>query len=199
MLNSNFIKLVFVSVSVISILFLVPMMAAEKPQSIKKQTKSGKYLSAIEAYNLKQTKGQDLLFVDIRTPSELVFVGTPENFDINIPFLTLDYKQWDEKKSSFKKIPNKQFLSGFSAVIQSKSLSKDTSVILLCRSGKRSAKAANLLTTMGYSNVYTVVDGFEGDKEKAGNSKGKRGINGWKNAGLPWTYKLDRDSFQLDK
>lgn len=80
------------------ILFSLPIYAAEKPQSAKKQTTAANYLTAQEAYNLKQQQGKNLLFVDIRTPSELVFVGSPENLDINIPFLTIDYKQWNEKK-----------------------------------------------------------------------------------------------------
>jgi rhodanese-related sulfurtransferase len=196
MLYSNLIKCFFVSTVIVS--FLIPSYAAEKPQSIKKQTVAGNYLTALEAHKIKKEQGDAVLFVDIRTPSELVFVGTPKNLDINIPFLTLDYKHWDDKKGSFKKVLNKQFLSGFNAVIKSKNLSKNSTVVLMCRSGKRSAKAANLLTSMGYSNIHTVIDGFEGDKAKVGNAKGKRAINGWKNAGLPWTYKLDRKRFQLE-
>jgi len=184
---------------IISSLCILPAYAADKPTSLKKQTIAGNYLSAEEAYYLKQQQGKDLLFVDIRTPSELVFVGTPENLDINIPFLTLDYKHWDTKKSSFKKVPNKHFLSAFNAVLNSKNLTKDSSIVLLCRSGKRSAKAANLLSSTGYSKIYTVVDGFEGDKVKFGKNMGKRGVNGWKNAGLPWTYKLDRNRMNINQ
>lgn len=66
-------------------------------------------------------------------------------------------------------------------------------MILMCRSGKRSAKAANMLADAGYTKVYSVVDGYEGDKVKKGEDKGKRMKNGWKNAGLPWIYSLDRD------
>lgn len=198
MYYSNLMKWVFVITVIISILFLIPAYAAEKPKSIKKQTTADKYLTAKEAYLLKQQQGAKLLFVDIRTPSEWVFVGTPKNRDINIPFITLDYNQWDERKSSFKKIPNKQFVSAFDGVIHSKGLSKESSIILLCRSGKRSAEAANLLVSNGYSKVYTVIDGFEGDKAKWGDDKGKRVVNGWKNAGLPWTYKLDRSRLSLN-
>lgn len=60
----------------------------------------------------------------------------------------------------------------------------------MCRSGSRSAKAANLLDQMGYKNVYTILDGFEGDKAKSGPNKGHRVVNGWKNSPLPWSYKL---------
>jgi hypothetical protein len=34
------------------------------------------------------------------------------------------------------------------------------------------------------------VDGYEGDKAKSGPNKGQRVVNGWKNNGLPWSYKL---------
>jgi TPR repeat protein len=50
MLYSNIIKWFLVSTVITSVLFLIPMYAAEKPQSIKKQTVAGNYLSAQEAY-----------------------------------------------------------------------------------------------------------------------------------------------------
>ena len=158
-----------------------------------------KYLSADEAHNLKQQQGSKVLFVDVRTPSELVFVGSPKGMDANIPLVRIDYKHWDNIHSSFSKTPNLKFLSAFNNLISAKNLTKDTPIILLCRSGKRSAKAANLLTSAGYSNVFSVIDGFEGDKAKLGNEneKGKRVVNGWKNAGLPWTYKLERNRLDL--
>jgi rhodanese-related sulfurtransferase len=62
----------------------------------------------------------------------------------------------------------------------------------MCRSGSRSASATNLLSENGYKNVYTVTDGYEGDKAKSGDMKGQRVVNGWKNSGLPWSYKLDK-------
>jgi len=45
--------------------------------------------------------------------------------------------------------------------------------------------------------VYTVVDGFEGDVAKEGPNAGKRVVNGWKNAGLPWSYRLEKEKFTL--
>lgn len=178
-------------------LFLMPVYAAEEPKSSKKQTLAKNYLTAVEAHDLKLQRGEKLLFVDIRTQPELVFVGSPKDMDINIPFLKLDYGQWNEQSASFKKIPNSQFISTFDSVIRSKNLTKNSSIVLLCRSGKRSAAAANLLTSAGYKNVYTVIDGFEGDKAKIGTEKGRRVVNGWKNAGLPWTYKLQQSHLGL--
>ena len=57
-------------------------------------------------------------------------------------------------------------------------------IFIICRSGKGSAIAANRLARHGFTKVYSVVDGFEGDKD----ADGKRTVNGWKNAGLPWSY-----------
>jgi hypothetical protein len=63
---------------------------------------------------------------------------------------------------------------------------------LICRSGDRSAAASHLLAEAGFKNVYSVVDGFEGDLATDGPKAGQRAVNGWKNAGLPWSYKSTR-------
>ncbi len=70
--------------------------------------------------------------------------------------------------------------------IRSKNLDEFSTIILMCRSGSRSSKAVNMLAEAGYDNLYTIVDGFEGDKDK----HKQRTVNGWKNAGLPWSYKI---------
>jgi rhodanese-related sulfurtransferase len=60
-------------------------------------------------------------------------------------------------------------------------------LIIICRSGGRSARAVDMLAEAGVAPpAYTVVDGFEGDKSDAG----KRTVNGWKNEGGEWTYKV---------
>ena len=60
-------------------------------------------------------------------------------------------------------------------------------ILVICRSGSRSAACVNLLAKAGFNNAYTIIDGFEGDKD----DKGKRTVNGWKNSGAPRTYKFD--------
>ena len=43
--------------------------------------------------------------------------------------------------------------------------------------------APDALTQAGFTNAWNVAQGFEGDKDAAG----QRGhINGWRKAGLPW-------------
>ncbi|MFK5894301.1 MAG: rhodanese-like domain-containing protein [Pseudomonadota bacterium] len=102
----------------------------------------------------------------------------------------MDVESWNEKKHKFNMAPNSNFSIAFADAIKAKGLSKKSKIIVMCRSGSRSAKAANLLNGLGYKNVYSIVDGFEGDKAKTGLSKGQRTVNGWKNSHLPWSYKL---------
>jgi len=70
---------------------------------------------------------------------------------------------------------------------------KDAILLLFCRSGDRSARAVDMLAKAGYTKAYTITDGFEGDMvtDPENVFVGKRMKNGWKNAGLPWTYKVD--------
>jgi len=178
-------------------ILLQPAFSAEKPENVKKQTIAGLYLTPKEAYTMKQKHGDKLLFIDVRTPSELIFVGHPLNIDKNIPLLRLDYTHWNEHKNSYSKIINSHFVNQVDTLIKARKLTKGSPIILLCRSGSRSAKAANLLSAQAYSNLYTVVEGFEGDKAMSGENKGKRVVNGWKNAGLPWGYKLNREHSNL--
>lgn len=160
----------------------------------KKQTPQGLYLTAVEAYEFVQNNSKDVLFLDVRTRAEVDFLGMPTIADANIPYMLADdWGQWDEKKSTFKLSPNSGFLPAVEKQLAKKGLTKESKIVVMCRSGSRSAKAAKLLGEAGYKNVYTVVDGFEGDKAKDGPHKGQRVVNGWKNANLPWGYKLDKE------
>jgi len=160
----------------------------------KKQTTLALYLTASEAFDLVSKNNKKILFVDIRTRSEVNFLGMPTLADANVPYMQMnDWYAWNEKKKSFKLDVNNNFASDISARLKKKSLSKSDMVILMCRSGSRSAKAANLLATLGYKKVYTVVDGYEGDKVKTGEFKGMRMKNGWKQSKLPWSYKLEEN------
>jgi len=158
--------------------------------SKKKTTPQGLYMTAKQAYQDRLNSSDTSLFIDVRTRAEVEFVGMADMVDINIPYMTHDNESWNSKKKQFKSEPNSNFSIAIEDAIKKKGFSKDSKIIVMCRSGSRSAKAANLLDQLGYKNVHSVVDGFEGDKAKSGPSKGHRTVNGWKNAGLPWSYKL---------
>lgn len=166
--------------------------------SKKKQTIQGLYMTAEEAYKDKLAKPSESLFIDIRTRAELQFVGTPSVIDFNIPYMLHDKESWDEKKKKFTMEPNSSFSIAIDEAIKKKGLNKNSKIILICRSGNRSAGAVNLLDQLGYKNVVTVTDGFEGGKAKAGVNKGHRIVNGWKNAGLPWSYNLKESQMYFE-
>lgn len=167
--------------------------------SEKKQTKLGLYMTAEQSYKHTMENMDKTLFLDIRTPGELNYLGVTTVMDAHVPFVFMDASGWDDKKHRYKRINNDNFVADVDAQLAKKGLTRDDTVILMCRSGKRSAKAVNALADAGYTRVYSVVDGYEGDKAKEGDTKGKRTVNGWKNSGLPWTYSLDKDLMYITK
>ena len=157
-----------------------------------KHTVAGLYADATEAYALKQKLGREAFFVDIRSRAEVAWLGTPTVADAQVPFADHPAGMpWDDAGGRFKLAPNAGFEPELARRLAASGLGKDATIILMCRSGDRSTRAADLLTGLGYRNVYSVVDGFEGDVAKDGPQAGQRVVNGWKNAGLPWTYQLD--------
>jgi rhodanese-related sulfurtransferase len=159
----------------------------------KKQTKLGLYMTAGQAYDHIMNNMDKTLFIDTRTPSELNYLGAATVMDAHVPLVFMDTRGWDDKKHRYLRAKNKNFVADVEARLKKKGLTKDDTVILMCRSGKRSATAVNMLADAGFTHAYSVVDGYEGDKSRAGKDKGKRTVNGWRNAGLPWTYSLDKD------
>ena len=159
-----------------------------------KQTKAQLYLTPREAFDEIQSKENEILFLDVRTRSEIAVVGMPIVADANVPFMLMaEPMTWNEEWGSFKMTRNQDFLKIVKQRLEEKGLSQEDKVFLMCRSGGRSASAADLLNEAGFTNVYSVVDGYEGDKA----NNGKRNLNGWKNSDLPWSYKLDKQKMYL--
>ncbi|AQT59622.1 rhodanese [Cellvibrio mixtus] len=104
--------------------------------------------------------------VDVRAAEERKFVGHVPN--------TL-HVAWQTGPALIK---NPRFLRD----LENK-LSKEAVILLLCRSGKRSAAAATNATAAGFKNVFNVREGFEGDLD----DRQQRGSSGgWRQRGLPW-------------
>ena len=157
--------------------------------SEKKQTPQALYVNAVQAHQMKLQDPDNVFLVDVRTQGEIEFLGMADIADVNIPYMFNDLSEWDTKKYRYLKQPNSNFSVTLREKLEEAGLDKNNTILLMCRSGTRSSKAANLLHQLGYTKAYTVVDGFEGDKVKAGPHKGQRLVNGWKNANLPWSYK----------
>jgi len=172
--------------------------AADKPAKKKHQTKLDLYLSAKEVPAFLDKNKDKVVLIDIRTPAEIEYVGHTNLMDKNVPLHFKDFSKWSEKKKRYADAPfNDNFEADVEDVVKKKGLSKeDATVILMCRSGSRSAYATNLLADKGFKKVYTVIDGFEGGKDKETKHRTK---NGWKNAGNPWTYKNIKEKMYFRK
>jgi rhodanese-related sulfurtransferase len=158
-------------------------MAEKLPK--KKQTVLGLYMTSAEAYEKWSAAPDKVKLLDVRTPEEFLFVGHPEMARC-IPLGFQSYR-WDEKKGYFDLNVNPEFLEQ----VQEWFDSGDT-VLVMCRSGGRSAMAVNFLAKAGFTDAWNVTDGMEGDLVD-----GKRTKNGWKNAGVPWTYEVDPKRMRL--
>jgi rhodanese-related sulfurtransferase len=170
-----------------------PFTRPEASVPANKRTVRGLYVTAIDAYDMVREDPGATLFIDVRTRGELQFVGMPTLVDAHVPFLVeATPPQWDDATSSFKLVQNPNFVDTVDHRLTAKGLARDATVVVICQSGVRAARATDALTAAGYTKVYTVVDGFEGDPLAEGPMRGLRLVNGWRNAGLPWTTKLDR-------
>ena len=166
--------------------------AAEKPASQAlpkgKQTTLGLYVTAKEAYEKWKAAPEKVMILDVRTPEEYLFVGHP-TMAWKIPVAAQIY-EWDAEKKHFPMKPLPDFVSRVSEVAK-----PDDTLLVMCRSGGRSAIAVNMLAKAGFTCVHNIIDGMEGDvvEDPASVFLGQRLKNGWKNSGCPWTYKLTPD------
>jgi rhodanese-related sulfurtransferase len=111
------------------------------------------------------SSGQAVL-VDVRTAEERAFVGyVPDS--VHVPWAT---------GTSLTRNPR------FVRELESKT-GKDKTILLLCRSGKRSALALDAASKAGFTSVFNILEGFEGEL----NDKQHRGTaDGWRFHKLPW-------------
>jgi rhodanese-related sulfurtransferase len=106
------------------------------------------------------------LLVDVRTTEERKFVGhVPESLHV----------AWATGTALTR---NPRFVRELEA-----KTGKDVTILLLCRSGKRSVLAAEAATTSGFTRVFNVLEGFEGEIDA---QRHRGGDDGWRFRGLPW-------------
>ncbi len=166
-----------------------------------KRTKLGLYLTPQQAYDMKKANPKGVALFDVRTRAEAMYVGWPGDADALVPFVEHPelMTEWDDKRHMYKLEPNQDFVPELERRLKDMGLARDATIILICRSGDRSSKAADRLQAAGFGKVYSVAEGVEGDTAKDGAKAGQRVVNGWKNANLPWTYKLDKAKMYFPK
>ena len=179
-------KLFPLAIAILLLLSWLPSTLAKSTLPVQKQTILGLYVTAKEAYEMWLADKNKIKILDVRTPEEYIFVGhAPMAY--NIPIQLLNYKMAVRNKGPLMKAnPN------FITEVSRKFKTSDT-ILVICRSGNRSAAAVNAMASAGFKIAYSVTDGFEGDrvKDPSSSSYGKRFKNGWKNSGVPWTDELN--------
>ena len=133
-----------------------------------KRTAQGLYLTADEVPPFLAARRSHTLFVDVRAPEELTASGVAAGVAANAP-VVIPSPDGNHRA-------NPDFVATVARRLDDWGLTKADPIVLICHTGRRSAMAANLLARVGYANVYSVIDGFEGDGSQA---------RGWKASGLP--------------
>jgi rhodanese-related sulfurtransferase len=128
-------------------------------------------LTPQEAFEVLQADSKALL-IDVRTQPELDLVGrVPGAINVEWAFYP-------------GMVANENFAAQLMAELNHHKVNKDSVLIFLCRTGGRSNNAAIVAASLGYTQAYNTLEGFEGE---ANADKQRTMINGWKHAGLPWT------------
>lgn len=126
----------------------------------------GAYAGAVtppEAWRLFSTGAAQI--VDVRTAPELQYVG-------RVP--GAQHVEWHGKDPG----QVQAFLARLFEIVDSQ-----RPVLLLCRSAVRSHHAASAATAAGLSQVFNILEGFEGQHNHA-RQRGQ--LDGWRHHGLPW-------------
>lgn len=108
----------------------------------------------------------EVFLVDVRTAEERKFVGhVPGSLHV----------AW---ASGTQLTRNPRFVRELEAKV-----GKNASILLLCRSGKRSALAAEAAAKAGFTRVFNILEGFEGELD---DQQHRGSHDGWRHHGLPW-------------
>ncbi len=143
-------------------------------------------------WSMVQEDADEMLFVDVRDPVEIMFIGATDAVDINIPFKLVNRTQFNDDKGVFMMPSNPDFASSVEKALKAKGLGKDAPIVTMCRSGSERGKpSAEYLLSQGFTNVKYVDHGFQGSAVEQGPMKGFRIMNGWQNSKLPWSPKID--------
>lgn len=124
-------------------------------------------LTPKEAWALIQQQ-PDALFVDVRMEIESLYVGRPPGVE-NIPWY--EYPELT---------PNP---TAFATAVDREAGGRNRTLVLICRSGKRTVDAGLALEAAGFTDVVNVLHGFEGELD---DHFQRSTVSGWRFDGLPW-------------
>ena len=111
----------------------------------------------------------DTILLDVRSKVEFDYVGHPVGA-VNVPLQ--EFPDWQNDPAFTEKVTGQLGETG-----------KNVTVLTLCRSGKRSMAAADLLGQAGFRRTINIAQGFEGDMDE---NRHRGNLNGWRFHDLPW-------------
>ena len=133
-----------------------------------------KSLSPAEAWDMVSSTPGAVL-IDVRSSMEFLFVGHAQG-SVHVPWI--DAPAWTVNPDFVTEV-RKVMLGGIGLGEHG----DDAPVVLICRSGKRSLEAGKLLIGNGFSEVYNVEEGFEGELDEHHH---RSTVGGWRYHRLPW-------------
>lgn len=136
-------------------------------------TQGPQALSPKAAHELTRAEPQSVL-VDVRSSMEYLMIGHPVGA---VHIAWLDEPDW---------VPNPRFVPQIRELMLGGAVCENgdcPAIILICRSGRRSREAGEVLLESGFRRVYNVEGGFEGPLD-AEHHRGT--VAGWRFEGLPW-------------
>lgn len=133
-----------------------------------------KSFSPPQAFDFLEENKRAVL-IDVRSSMEFLFVGHPKG---SVHVAWIDAPEWTVNPHFVTEV-RKVMLGG----VGLEEHGSDASVLLICRSGKRSLEAGKLLIDNGFNEVYNIAEGFEGELDERHH---RSTTGGWRFHGLPW-------------
>ena len=111
--------------------------------------------------------------VDVRTDAEWTYVGLTDLATAGKQPVLIPWQIF----------PRMEVNTAFVDQLTQAGFTPENHIYFICRSGVRSLAAAQAAREAGFTHVFNVADGFEGNPDR----NGHRGqVAGWKAEGLPW-------------
>lgn len=144
-----------------------------RPLSMESHMNQGKFNGDVSPQAAWDALAQsrEAVLIDVRTGAEWAFVGGPDLSALGKTALQLEWQRF----------PGMARNEDFVGAVLAAGLDRAQPLYFICRSGVRSALAAQELARHGYA-TYNVADGFEGQLD----ARGRRGNGGWRALDLPW-------------
>lgn len=129
-------------------------------------------ISSSHCWRELQEKTHSIL-IDVRSPQEWQDAGIPDLKSINKDVILLTWMFFIPNIH-----PNKNFIEQLEKITPNK---ESTELFFICKSGGRSAQAADLALSNGYKYCYNVQDGFLGSSFDSD----LKPLDGWVENDLP--------------